>query len=173
MRAFHLESPRLGFGLWGPEDLGLAQALWGDPAVARFIHAAGRFSPEEAETRLAREREIQGTRGVQYWPLFVKADGAFAGCCGLRPYGHEEDVLELGIHLLPAHWHKGYAREACARVIAHAFEDLGVRALFAGHHPANEASRALLARLGFRGIGEAFYAPTGLQHPTYILERKA
>jgi putative hydrolase of HD superfamily len=171
MTYFFMQSPRLGFRTWESGDLPLAQALWGHPQVARFIHARGAYSPEEAGARLEREIEVQRRSGIQYWPVFELASGAFVGCCGLRPYGNREGTLELGAHLLPEFWGRGLGREACRRVIAHAFEDLGAAALFAGHHPDNAASRGLLAKLGFTYTHDEFYPPTGLRHPSYLLEK--
>lgn len=173
MTACVLRSARLGFRTWAPEDLPLAVSLWGNPAVARYIHAKGAFSPEEAAARLAREMETQRRFGIQYWPVFLLASGAFAGCCGLRPFAPSPGTLELGIHLLPEFWHRGLAQEAARRVIDHAFDDLEADALFAGHNPGNEASRGLLARLGFTYTHDEFYPPTGLQHPSYLLARPA
>jgi RimJ/RimL family protein N-acetyltransferase len=54
-------------------------------------------------------------------------------------------------------------------VIEYAFNILGVKALFAGHSPANEASRRLLEKLGFRYTHDEYYPPTGLNHPSYLL----
>ena len=51
----------------------------------------------------------------------------------------------------------------------HAFRDLAVGGLFAGHNPKNTASRHLLQKLGFRYTHDEFYAPTGLQHPSYMM----
>ena len=169
MTDFFLQSPRLGFRPWTPEDLPSAQALWGDPQVARFIHAQGCFPQAEVAARLAREMETQRRFGIQYWPIFLRASFAFAGCCGLRPYAARPETLELGVHLLPGFWHQGLAREAAERVIHHAFDTLGAGALFAGHHPANTASRDLLLRLGFTYTHHEYYAPTGLEHPSYLL----
>jgi len=53
--------------------------------------------------------------------------------------------------------------------MAHAFGELKVAALFAGHNPANAVSRHLLGKLGFRFTHEELYEPTGLQHPSYLL----
>ncbi|HUV51221.1 MAG TPA: GNAT family protein, partial [Anaerolineae bacterium] len=41
--------------------------------------------------------------------------------------------------------------------------------LFAGHNPKNEASRHLLEKLGFRYSHDEYYAPTGLNHPSYMM----
>ena len=167
-RAYFLRSERLGFGTWEADDVDLALGLWGDPAVTRLF--GGPFTEAQVRERLAREMATQAEHGVQYWPVFLLDDGAHVGCCGLRPYD-EEGVLELGFHLRPAYWRQGYGSEAARAVIDYAFDVLGVRALVAGHHPQNEASRRLLARLGFRYLRDEFYAPTGLMHPSYRLDR--
>jgi ribosomal-protein-alanine N-acetyltransferase len=54
-------------------------------------------------------------------------------------------------------------------VIAFAFETLGLKALFAGHHPENAASERLLRKLGFRFTHQEIYPPTGLLEPAYLL----
>ena len=56
------------------------------------------------------------------------------------------------------------------RSIAHAGRELGATALFAGHSPSSDASGQLLQKLGFHYERDEFYAPTGLQHPSYFLE---
>lgn len=164
---------RLVFRAWTQDDAELAVGLWGDPEVTRYIatpdSVPGRASCFE---RLAREIAMRDEHGIQYWPVFLR-DGAHVGCAGLRPYHPTDDVLELGVHIRPAYWRRGLAVEAGRAVIAHAFDALEVRALFAGHHPRNEASRSLLSRLGFRYTHDEHYAPTGLMHPSYLLARVA
>lgn len=103
-------------------------------------------------------------------PNPVLVDEEFAGCCGLRPYKTEELIYELGFHLRPRYWGKGLASEAGQAVISHAFDALGARGLFAGHHPENEASRRVLEKLNFRFTHRELYAPTGEFHSSYILE---
>lgn len=164
---YFLTSERLGFRPWSDADVELAVELWGDPEVTRFL--GGPFSREQARERLSREMATLRSHGVQCWPVFLLASGEHLGCCGLRPYAPDEKIYELGFHLKMAHWGRGYAREAARAVIGHAFEALGARGLFAGHHPANETSQRLLATLGFRYTHDEPYAPTGLSHPSYRL----
>jgi hypothetical protein len=52
----------------------------------------------------------------------------------------------------------------------YAFTDLKGGGLFAGHHPKNDASRLLLIKLDFRYTHDEYYEPTGLQHPSYLME---
>jgi RimJ/RimL family protein N-acetyltransferase len=142
-------------------------SLWGDPDVTRLF--GGPFPATEVEARLEREIAQQATDGVQYWPIFLLENGAFVGCCGLRPYPHGERVYELGFHLRLEFWGRGLAMEAARAVITHAFDDLAAASLFAGHHPDNAASARLLQKLGFRYDGDEFYPPTGRDHPSYVL----
>jgi len=166
---YFLRTARLGFRCWSEDDLPLALALWGDPAVTALI--GGPFTPEMVHERLHREIALRREHGVQYWPVFL-ADGApFIGCAGLRPYRLEDRIYELGVHLRTAFQGKGLAREAANAVIGYAFATLRAESLFAGHHPRNEASRRLLLKLGFVATHEELYAPTGLMHPSYLLRR--
>lgn len=112
------------------------------------------------------------TFGVQYWPIFQLVDDAFVGCCGLRPYLNEDRVYELGFHICRGYWRLGFAREATNAVIDFAFAELQATALFAGHHPENTASKRLLEKLGFGFTHFEFNPPTGLDHPSYRLERR-
>ena len=165
--AYFLRSERLGFRPLSEADIELALALWGDPEVTRLI--GGPISPGQVQERLSREIATARSHGVQYWPVFLLATGEHVGCCGLRPYGTEERVYEIGIHLRAVYWGQGYAPEATRAVMAYAFDVLGANALFAGHNPANGASRLILGQLGFRYTHDEFYPPTGLRHPSYLL----
>lgn len=167
--AYFLKTARLGLRLWSAEDLPLAVALWGNPEVTRLI--GGPFSLAQIRERLDREIASMQAHQVQYWPMFVLTGNEHAGCGGLRPYRPENQIFELGIHLRPAYWGQGLAVEAGHALIRFAFETLGANGLFAGHHPANTASRKVIEKLGFRFTHNEFYAPTGLKHPSYLLER--
>ena len=167
MRSYFLETGRIGFSKWTADDSALAHSLWGDEGVARFICGAGAFSIQEIEKRLALEIENNSRYSIQYWPIFSLTDGAFLGCCGLRPHDLDKGIYELGFHLTQDQWGKGYATEAAMAVIGYAFDVLKVNNLIAGHHPQNEGSKRVLLKLGFRRIEDAFYPPTGLYHAAY------
>lgn len=159
---------RLRFREWSPDDFELAWSLWGDPDVTRLF--GGPFSREQVQARLDREIANAATLRIQYWPIFLRENDAFVGCCGLRP---ERDIYALGFHLRPPYWGRGYAPEAARAVIAFAFDTLGAAQLFAGHHPENTRSKRVLESLGFAYSHHQLYPPTGLQHPGYLLGREA
>lgn len=162
-----MTTQRLAFSRWTAEDTDLARQLWGDATVSRFLSTSGGFTPAQIAQRLQTEIDNDRAYGVQYWPVFLRETGAFAGCCGLRPYDVPNGVYEFGIHLLPACWGQGLATEAGQAVLRYAFGTLRAASLFAGHHPENTASRAMLGKLGFAYDADQFYAPTGLMHPSY------
>ena len=60
---------------------------------------------------------------------------------------------EIGFILAREHWGKGFAQEAVRRVLAFGFGDMGLHRVEADVDPANEASLALLEKLGFRREG--------------------
>lgn len=170
-RTFFLKTERIGFSQWLAQDAELAELLWGNPQVTRYICASGVFSPGDISARLALEIANGAQFGVQYWPIFSLDSGDLIGCCGLRPHGEGE--YEIGFHLRPEFWGKGYASETAGAVIRYAFDVLRAERLFAGHNPRNAASRRVLLKLGFCYTGNEFYAPTGLYHPSYCLAPKA
>lgn len=168
MRTYFLKTERIGFSNWTKEDLGLALSLWGDEEVARYICATGKLSEQDVLKRLSLEMENGARFHIQYWPIFSLEDGEFLGCCGLRPGDMDKGIFELGYHLKRSQWGKGYATEAAGAVIHYAFDALRAANLIAGHHPQNEGSGKVLAKLGFHRIEDAYYPPTGLYHAAYI-----
>ena len=87
------------------------------------------------------------------WYQFAVADPStdeLLGDVALRVDADDASRAELGFTMSPAHQGKGYATEAVARVIAYAFERLGVETVFAVADARNDASIALLERIGMR-----------------------
>ena len=164
---YFLKTARLGVSHWTTDDLPLALAVWGDPEVSRFV--GGPFSPEQVAQRLDREISSELQYKVQYWPIFLLATNGHVGCAGLRVHKSEEKIYAMGFYLRPAFWGQGFSTEAGRAVITYAFDTLGASALFAGHHPANVASKGLLKKLGFRWTHQEIYPPTGLLNPAYRL----
>jgi ribosomal-protein-alanine N-acetyltransferase len=169
LSGYFLQSARLAFRCWTEADVPLAVALWGDAEVTR--HLGGQMTAEQAEARMRLEMERQGQVGVSYWPAFEKATGVHAGCAGLRPYGDDARVREVGVHIARRFWSGRYGEEAARAVIGYGFGELGLHALMAGHGPDNVNSKALIERLGFRFTHMAPWGAEGIPHPWYRLER--
>ncbi len=166
-REYFMNTERIGFSYWTAADLELAVMLWGEKDVTQFISATGVFTQENIMDRLSVEISNKENYQVQYWPIFDLMTDELIGCCGLRPFKSEQHSYEIGFHLRKKYWGQGYAYEAATRVIQYAFKELKTAKLYAGHHPQNTGSKKLLTKLGFQYIGDNFYEPTGLYHPSY------
>ena len=113
---------------------------------------------------------------MRYWSCPPHTDIAqtadfLAGMVGLSPETSDEFVVEfggrvigkagcwrlgeIGFILHSDYWRQGLAREALDAVIPHVFDTLPIDRLVADVDPRNVASRAILARLGFRETGRA------------------
>jgi RimJ/RimL family protein N-acetyltransferase len=166
---YFLRSERLGFRRWSHEDFQLARELWGDMEVTRFF--GGPFSDDEVRARLHRELDRMKMHNFQYWPIFLLSDHEHVGCCGLRPYGTDPAIPELGFHLRPKFWGRGLAVEAARAAIRFAFDMIGAKGLAAGHHPENVNSKKVMAKLGFQYTHDEFFAGLGMKIPYYLLMR--
>ncbi len=170
-KEYFMKTERIGFSYWTDADLELATQLWGEEEVTRYICAKGKFTQQDIRDRLRTEVHNGKHYQIQYWPIFDLMSDEFIGCCGLRPFQSEQYSYEIGFHLRKEYWRQGYAFEAATEVIHYAFTTFNAAKLYAGHHPQNTGSRKLLARLGFQYIGDNYYEPTGLYHPSYEMNR--
>jgi hypothetical protein len=85
--------------------------------------------------------ELANSFGIQYWPIFEIASGQHIGCAGLRLWQPSEQIYELGYHLRPAHWGKGYAIEAGKVILKYGIQNCNASAIIVRHHPENFASK--------------------------------
>ncbi|WP_030231677.1 GNAT family N-acetyltransferase [Streptomyces sp. NRRL S-350] len=113
------------------------------------------WMPWVAEHSRAKTAEYLAAR-AQCWAngrdfaFAVVLDGAIVGACGLyRRDDGPDDVLEIGYWLHPAVTGRGLATRAAAALVDQAFRLPRVRHVEIVHDPANRASGAVPARLGF------------------------
>ncbi|MGG7177428.1 GNAT family N-acetyltransferase [Clostridium paraputrificum] len=170
MQEYFMKTEDIGFSNWSASDLELAFQLWGEKDVTRYICATGKFTEEDILRRLSIEINNGEKYHVQYWPIFELISGELIGCCGVRPFKLEYNTYEIGFHLRKKYWGKGYGFKSAKAVIDYCFTELNALKLYAGHHPSNKTSKKLLNSLGFKYIGDNYYEPTGLNHPSYEME---
>ncbi|WP_416905610.1 GNAT family N-acetyltransferase [Micromonospora echinospora] len=102
----------------------------------------------------------------------VTLDGLVIGTVSLdvidgmgQPGMPRQTEAQLGYIFDPAHHGHGYATEAVAAMVAHAFERLGVRRITAGCFADNLPSVRLLEKVGMRreqhGVGDSWHAVRG------------
>lgn len=158
---FPPSSARLTFRSWTDEDTALAEALWCDPEVTRFF--GGAMSREQARDRLHVECERDITVGMQYWPIFLRETGEFAGCAGLRPWSMDPETVEAGVNLMRSACGQRLGEAALLAVLAHGFVTLDLPLIVAGHGVAHDNSRKLLERVGFKYTHNILWGPKEIE----------
>lgn len=81
-------------------------------------------------------------------------EGTPIGSIGLHLNGHtdmteRDDECELGYWIGKPFWGQGLIPEASRELLRHAFEQLGMRAVWCGYYDGNEKSRKVQTKLGF------------------------
>jgi ribosomal-protein-alanine N-acetyltransferase len=154
-------SGRLTFRSWTGEDAALAEALWCDPEVTHFF--GGAMSREQVHDRLNAECERESSVGMQYWPMFLRETGEFAGCAGLRPWSMDSNTIEAGVHLMRSAWGQRLGEEALLAVLRYGFDTLGLPVIVAGHGAAHANSQKLLERVGFKCTNNILWGPKDIE----------
>ncbi|MGQ9364998.1 GNAT family N-acetyltransferase [Azospirillum sp. ST 5-10] len=163
-----LATGRLRLRPRAPADLEACLDMDADPEVMR--HAGGAWTDAAAYRDHLRQRlALAWPAGLGYWSAFTKTDGRFVGWIALIPLEEEEGAVEIGWRLRRDAWGNGFATEAAAAVIGHAFATLGLHRLVATTHPENAASVRVAERLGFRFVGHGRYG----DEPCLRFERTA
>jgi RimJ/RimL family protein N-acetyltransferase len=105
---------------------------------------------------------------IGIWVLRTKSDGEKIGTAILLPMPVEEDDtnwdlmigdaipdsdIEIGYILKETAWGKGYATEACKRLMQFAFEDTPLTELVATTDPENHNSQHVLLKSGMHSLG--------------------
>ena len=160
-------SARLRFRSWTDKDAALAESLWCDSEVTRYF--GGAMSPEQARARLDIERERERRLGMQYWPMFLRETGEFAGCAGLREWGADPKTIEAGVHLMRSAWGLRLGEEAVRAVLAHGFDTLGLPRIVAGHGIGHDNSQKLLERVGFEYTHNMMWGPKLIEVQMYAI----
>ena len=90
------------------------------------------------------------------WAIVEKKSGKVIGSVGLHKDAKRdiENVRMLGYVLGEAWWGMGYATEAAAAVLRHAFDEEGCAIVSAYHFPENNKSKRVIKKLGFVYEGE-------------------
>jgi ribosomal-protein-alanine N-acetyltransferase len=106
---------------------------------------------QSAVAWIERQLKRYKTDGFGLNALIEKASGAFVGQCGLlRQEVDGVQELEIGYHLLPKFWKKGFAAEAASACRIFAFENRMTTSIISIIHPQNIASQRVAERNGMK-----------------------
>ncbi|MET0331261.1 MAG: GNAT family N-acetyltransferase [Dyella sp.] len=145
-----LETERLQLHELDTGDASLILALLNEPAFIRNIADKNVRNHEDAVGYL-RDGPLASyaAHGFGLYRVRLKHDNVPIGICGLI----QRDTLDhpdLGYALLTRHSGRGYATEAAAAVLGHAYQQLDLARVLAVTAPDNRSSIRVLEKLGFR-----------------------
>lgn len=158
-----LLTERLRLRLFRADDWHAYAAITADEEVMRYIGAGGPESKEDAWRSLAAFLGHWALLGYGMWALEHRHSGTLLGRVGYldRPGW---PGFELGWTLGREHWGHGYAREAAAAALQHAFEVLQRDRVISLIRPANLRSIAVA-----HAIGETLHGPIELMGGTALV----
>jgi len=160
-----LATPRLVLRHLAPGDAPFILALTNDPDWLRHIGDRGIRTLDDARRYIDGPMEMYARLGFGLWAAEPVEGGAPLGICGLlgRDWLEAPDV---GFAFLPAARGRGYAHEAAAATLEHARGALGLGRVLAIVSPENDASIALLTKLGM--ALERMAVPPGGTHEVCV-----
>jgi RimJ/RimL family protein N-acetyltransferase len=170
--AIFLETERMYFRQFQPEDAQLLFELDSDPEVMRFI-SKGQPTP------LARIQNEFIPRFLDYygqspprgfWAAHLREGGEFIGWFHLRPDKISPEEMELGYRLKRGAWGRGLATEGSRALVAKAFNEWGYSKVCVRTLAGNRASRRVMEKAGLSFESDFIYGTETL--PGWIEEER-
>ena len=147
-----VRTDRLRVRAWTTADADLARLadLYARPEVTRWLSGPPTVSPVELVGRWEAVHAADRRSGV--WAVDPLDGSPVAGTVLLKPLPNGVGEVEVGWHLHPDSWGRGYATEAARAVVQRGFSD-GLPEVYAVVRPGNERSIAVCGRLGMEPLG--------------------
>lgn len=157
-----LETTRLTYRPWHPDDAEAAFEIYSDPLVLRYLgNPPPKASVEEMRTNILDNLEPRAAlleQGLGVWAVIEKATN--------RPIGtalykvrvpsqgceHLEPSTEIGWHLAQASWGRGFGTEMAQLLLQMSFAREGLARAMA--YPENLPSIRIMEKIGLEYVGE-------------------
>ncbi|MFH8788173.1 GNAT family N-acetyltransferase [Streptomyces roseoverticillatus] len=170
-----LLTPRLTLRRWRADDLDPMAAVNADPEVMRWIGDGSVQDRERTSEAIASWEREWDERGVGLFAVEVRQSRRLAGFAGLSVPSYLPEILpavELGWRLGRPFWGRGLATEAARAVLDFAFRDRGLARVVSVHNAGNDASAAVLRKLGMRRERETTHPEYGVPVCVHVLDAR-
>jgi aminoglycoside 6'-N-acetyltransferase len=146
-----IDTERLVLRRFDAGDAAAFSAYRSDPEVARYQSWKAPFSLAQARDFIAEMAALHPDIEGEWFQFAatLRGSGKLIGDVALHVLEGDPGSVEIGYSLSPAHGGQGYAGEAVAALVGYALDQRGKREVMAWTDTRNEASIALLERLGF------------------------
>ena len=161
-----LEGSRVHLRAIRDTDAAALFEVFSDPDVMRYRDGVRMRALGDADAYVTAVHDYFRRRELFEWAIADGATDRAIGTCTLVHVDERHRRAEIGFAIGRAHWGRGMAREAVARLLAFAFDRLDLHRLEAEVDPRNERSLRLMERLGFQREGlrrERYLDEDGMQ----------
>jgi len=144
------------------EDRPAWAAINADPEVMKYLGGEP-LTREQSDAITVGVNQRYVAEGIGFLAIERRSDGAFLGACGLMRHGEWfPDDLEIGWRLAREYWGHGYATEAAASWLDHAFLDRSEPRVISITDTPNLNSIAVMKRLGMTFDNETELVEDGI-----------
>ena len=171
-------SSRLRIRRWVDDDIPRLFEIYSDPKVTRFlpdIHVTHRDEIVARHPKLMASYVRYGL-GYGVWAAERLDTGHVVGTVMLKHLPGLEhqltDDVEVGWHLGSDSWGQGYATEMARAVVAYGFHTQKLERIYAIAHLENDASFAVMRRLGMKRLGPNQIYYDGEKADVYAIDRQ-
>lgn len=144
-----VESERLIFREFTPEDLPALIETRTDPEVNRFLGGTKLQNPQALATRIRFYISCYATHGFGMCAMLWKPTGQMIGSAGLQPLDGTDEI-EVGYSMIKEYWGRGIGTEAARAWLDHGFRQHRLTRIVAVAHTENWASRHIMEKLGMQ-----------------------
>ncbi|MET9418134.1 GNAT family N-acetyltransferase [Streptomyces klenkii] len=170
-----LLTPRLTLRRWHADDLDPMAAINADPEVMRWAGDGSVHDRERTSAAIAAWEREWDERGVGLFAVEVRQSRRLAGFAGLSVPSSLPEILPavaLGWRLGRPFRGHGLATEAARAVLDFALRDRGLARVVGVHHAADDASAAVLRKLGMRRERETTHPECGVPVCVHSLDAR-
>lgn len=148
-----LQTQRLTLRQIRPSDAPAIFAIFSNPEVTRYYDQPTHSDIAQAEQLIARMRQRFDERRTIRWAIARQEDDEVIGTCGFAEWKRHFRCAAVGYELAQAYWQQGIMTETLTAVLSFGFAQMQLKRIEAYVMTGNEASMALLRKLGFQAEG--------------------
>jgi RimJ/RimL family protein N-acetyltransferase len=165
-----LETPRLVIRSFEPSDAEGMLAVFGDPAVRKYLPPFPDPTLESMGKSVARRMAMERDHGHGLWAVLRKDTGELIGDCGLMLVEGTGPEVEIAYHYKQTAWNHGFGTEAAIACLTQGFGPVGLEHVIAICFPENVGSWRVMEKAGMRYEKMAdYYGLKGLRK--YVADR--
>ncbi len=161
-----LHTERLLLSPFAPTDLDVALEMFTDPEVVKYVCDV--MTEAEIHQEMSNSIKRGGNGSIGIWCIADRRTGEKLGDAYLLPMPIDKDdtdfslvvmgqmpdaEIEIGFFLKRSAWGRGYATEACKRLLQFAFQEVSLNEVVASVDEDNVASKKVLEKSGLLDRG--------------------